>query len=85
MSFLKTNQESVLISTIKKAEDDDEVVIRMAEMNGKDQNIEIEMYPKISQAKQTNLIETDLKPLQVQGNRLKLSLGHHAIETIKLK
>jgi len=85
MSFLKTNQESVLISTIKKAEDSNEVVIRMAEMNGKDQNIEIEMYPNISQAQQTNLIETDLKPLQVQGNRLKLSLGHHAIETIKLK
>jgi alpha-mannosidase len=85
MSFLKTNQESVLISTIKKAEDSDEVVIRMAEMNGKDQNIEIEMYQNISQAKQTNLIETDLKPLKAEGNRLKFSLGHHAIETIKLK
>jgi hypothetical protein len=57
----------------------------MAEMNGKDQNIEIEMYQNISQAKQTNLIETDLKPLKAEGNRLKFSLGHHAIETIKLK
>jgi alpha-mannosidase len=85
MSFLKTNQENVLISTIKKAEDSDEVVIRLAEMTGKDQNIEIEMYKNIGQAKQTNLIEEDIKPLQVQENRLKFNLGHHAIETIKLK
>ena len=85
MSFLKANQESILISTIKKAEDSDEVVIRLAEMNGKDQNTEIEMYQNIRQAKQANLIETDIKPLQVQGNRLKLSLGHNAIETIKIK
>jgi alpha-mannosidase len=85
MSFFGTKSENVLIPVIKKAEDSDEVVIRLVEINGKDQQITVQSFRNIEQAKQTNLIESDQKPLSATGNSVIFKLGHHAVETMKLK
>ena len=85
MSFFKTDLENVLVSTIKKAEDSDEAVIRIIDMEGKDQSVTFESFKNIVHAKLTNLIETELQPLQITDKQVKLQLGHHAIETIKIK
>ena len=85
LSFFKTDQEKVFVSTIKKAEDSDDVIIRIADMEGKDQSVTIESFKNIRQAMLTNLIEEDVKTLQVNGKKLNILLNHHAVETIKLK
>ncbi|WP_299577992.1 glycosyl hydrolase-related protein [uncultured Sunxiuqinia sp.] len=84
LSFFQINSENVLVSTVKKAEDSNDVVIRIAEMEGTDKTVDLESFKKISQAKTTNLIETEGERLPVQNNRLHLKLGHHAIETFKI-
>jgi alpha-mannosidase len=85
ISFFKTDQENVLISTIKKAEDSDEAIVRLIDLEGKDRQIKFESFEKINQAEHTSLIEETIKPMQVSGNSLQISLGHNAIETIKIK
>jgi alpha-mannosidase len=84
LSFFETNQPNVLISTVKKAEDTDEIVVRMVDMEGKDKTVTLKSFKKIEQAKLTNLIEEEIKELKVDKQSVQLQLGHHAIETIKI-
>jgi len=85
LSFLKTNQSNVEISTFKKAENSDEAVIRMVETSGKDQDIILESFNGFSKAQHANLVESNQQPITVTGKRIAIKLGHNSIETIKVK
>ena len=85
LSFFSTDQEQVLISTIKKSEDTDEPVLRLVDQEGKDKEVKLQCFKMIEGASQTNLIENEAKILPVSGNRLPIHLGHHAIETFRIK
>jgi alpha-mannosidase len=85
LSFFKTDRENVLVSTIKKCDDSDETVIRLVELGGKDQTVTVESFNYLVQGRHANLIESDEQPLEVKGKSFKINLGHHAIETIKIK
>ena len=85
LSFFKIDQKNVFISAIKKAEDSNEIVIRIVELEGKDKTVNFESFKKIEQAKLTNLIEEEIEDLKPNNKSLRLNLGHHSIETIKIK
>ncbi len=85
LSFFNVDQENVLISTVKKAEDSDDVVVRITDLEGKDKTITLESYKKAGEAKLTNLIEDEKETLKSDNKGVKLNLGHHAIETVKIK
>jgi len=85
LSFFKTDQPNVLISTIKKAEDSDEAVVRLVDLEGKDKLVKFECFKSINQAETATLIEATVKPLSTSGNNLQINLGHNSIETIKIK
>ncbi|MEN8117991.1 MAG: glycoside hydrolase family 38 C-terminal domain-containing protein, partial [Bacteroidota bacterium] len=84
-SFFSVDQKNVLVSTIKKAEDSNEIVVRIAELEGKDKVITFNHFKKIKRAILTNLIEDQIKDLNVNNGGLNFELGHHSIVTIKLK
>ena len=85
LSFFKTDQANVLISTVKKAEDSDEAIVRLVDLEGKDKLVKLESFKIINQAETTTLIEAAVKPLRASGNSVQLNLGHNSIETIKIK
>lgn len=85
MSFFKTDQPLVLVSTVKKAEDSDDVVVRITDLEGKDKTVTLNSFKKTGEAKLTNLIEEDIKKLKVNNQGVQINLGHHAIETVKMK
>jgi alpha-mannosidase len=69
---------------MKKAENDDTVILRVYDIEGKDTEAEVELFAPVKRAERTNLIEEEgvlLKPLK---GRLVLPVGHHAVETLKL-
>jgi alpha-mannosidase len=84
-SFFDLSAENVLISTIKKCEDDDSVVVRVYEIEGKDNDLRLEVPFKMALAEKTNIIEEDGAPVQSSGQSLKTRIGKYAIETFKLK
>jgi alpha-mannosidase len=53
-------------------------------LNGNDKKVSLESFNEIGKAKLTNLIEEEIKDLQVDKNTVKTELGHHSIETIKI-
>ena len=84
MSFISVKNSNLVLSTIKKCDDDDQVIVRCYDIEGKDTEANISLYKPFKKAELTNLIEEEGKPIPGTGNNLGLKIGHHSIETIKL-
>jgi alpha-mannosidase len=80
LSFAGTDASNVLITTLKKAEDDQQAVIRMVEMEGRDIRVTLNTFRPIERFQQTNLIEEPIRIVDIPGE-IKINIGHHAIET----
>jgi alpha-mannosidase len=83
-SFLKTDKKNVIVSTLKKADDSNDYVIRLYEMEGKDTEVTVTFPFKIGRAWITDMIEENPKEIPVVNNTLVLKIGHNAIETYKI-
>jgi alpha-mannosidase len=84
LSFASVSADNVVISALKKGEDDDSVVVRLVEMEGSDTLAELRLHYPIQMAAQTNLIEEEEQRLETNAGALAVRIGHHAIETFKL-
>jgi len=84
-SFFSVKGKNAIISSIKKADDDNSLILRIFDISGKDTKIQLSFPKHFKTAIQTNLIEEKLKKLELNKNKLNINLGHHSIETINLK
>ena len=85
MSFFGVDSDDIIISAVKKAEDDDAVIVRFYEMEGKDSEPQIKIFSPVNKAYLTSLIEKPESSLPVTGNKILIKRGHNAIETIMVK
>ena len=83
-SFVSLSAPNVLVSTIKKAEDDNAIILRCYDIEGRDTRVELNLFAPIAKAVQTNIIEDEAKPLLAGKGGFNLTIGHQAIETVKL-
>lgn len=84
-SFVSTSNPFALITTIKKAEDDNDIVLRLLEAEGKDKRVEITLFKDVKGIDQTDMIEEQAKPFGLSGKQLQLDLGKSAVETYKMQ
>jgi len=84
MSFVSLENQNLMISTIKKSDDDNQVVLRCYDAEGRDSEARISLFKPFKNAAVTNMIEEEGKSIPGEGNDLVFKVGHHAIETIKL-
>jgi alpha-mannosidase len=84
-SFFSVSTGNVLISTIKKCDDDDSVIVRIYDTEGVDSDVHLSSFVPVEKAELVNMIEEEGKALLSLKSGLKLRLGHHAIETLKFK
>jgi len=84
MSFFRISAPNVLVSTIKKCEDDDSVIVRLYDIEGRDAEVDLTSAFPLARAEHVNIIEEEGKPLTCRTEGVRLRLGHHAIETLKL-
>ena len=83
-SFLQVSNPFVGVSVIKKCDNDNSLIIRLVEMEGKDKEVELVLPQEVKDVIRTNLIEEEEERLGLCGKTLRLKMGHHAIETFKL-
>jgi len=83
-SFFAVSEKNVLISTIKKAEDDNSLVVRLYDIEGIDGKVSLNTFFSLGGGEYTNIIEEEGKTIPVSGRSLKTQIGHFAIETFKL-
>ena len=85
MSFFKISVDNVIVSTIKKAEDDDSVIVRCYSIQGVEADVEIASFAPFARAELVNMIEQEGKPIPMAGkNAVRLKVGPYSIETVKL-
>ena len=80
LSFFSINTENVMITTIKKAEDSEDIIARMYNVKNSNERVNISSYFDISSYKHTNIIEENPKPVSPE-----LKVGKYAIETFSFK
>jgi alpha-mannosidase len=85
LSFLKVEQENIIVTAMKKAENEDAMVIRLFNYDDHDTEINLNLWKSFNAAIETSLIEEEGKPLTLDKNELQLKVGHHEIKTIKFK
>lgn len=83
-SFCSIEPSNLMVSTIKRCEDDDSVVVRYVDMEGKDSPAELRFFAPVSSVQQTNLIEEEGTPCPGSGKVLTLRSGPYSIDTAKL-
>jgi alpha-mannosidase len=83
-SFLPFTAPNLALATMKKAEADDAVVLRVYDIEGRDGETELRLPVPVSTAVRTNIIEEPGAALKPRQGRLVLPVGHHAIETVRL-
>ena len=84
-SFVSVAGKGALISTIKKCEDDDAVVLRCYDIEGKDVQAKFTLFRDIKDVQHTNMIEEEGKDIPSASTSFDYKIGHHAIETFKLR
>ncbi len=80
LSFFAIGSENVIISTIKKAEDSDDIILRLYNLTGEQEKVNVSSYFNIDSYKQTNIIEENPVPVNSE-----LTIGKYAIETYALE
>jgi alpha-mannosidase len=83
-SFFSVDVPNISISTIKKAEDDHNVIVRLFETGMGETEVKLNSWFKIDKAEQTDMLEYNGKIIEAESNTVPLKMGSHSIETIKL-
>jgi len=83
-SFFEVSADNVVVSTIKKCDDDDSVIVRLYDIEGKDSKTTFKTFFPVAAVEHTNIIEEEGRALPGSGKAFKTKIGHHAIETFKL-
>ena len=84
-SFVTVSDPFIHISTIKKCDNSRDMIIRLTEMSGKDKQLKILLPLPAKGLSRTNLIEVETESIPFQGQDFQTTIGHHAIETFKVK
>lgn len=83
-SFLEISDPMTQLSLIKRADNDNSLIIRLTEMEGRDKSVTITLPVEVKKIIRTNLIEDEIEPISGSGREITIKLTHHAIETFKL-
>lgn len=84
-SMISLEPEELVISAIKKAENEDELVVRFYNVSDKEVTGKLSASQQIETAVTTNLLEEPLEKVQVSDGAVALSVKQHQIVTLKLR
>lgn len=84
-SFFKISDSDIIVETIKKAEDDNSIIIRVYESKGnRKQGVSLTFYKNIKNAWETNLIEEEGKQISFEDNKIVFNINPYEIKTFKV-
>jgi len=83
-SLIEVKPDNLVVTAIKKAEDDDSTVIRFYEVMGKPVNAQIRVRSDYGEAWLTNFNEEKIKPIEIKNGKIEIPVSAHEIVTIKL-
>lgn len=83
-SFVSTSRENVIIESVKKAEKEDAVIVRMYEAFHRTTEVNVGFGPQIYKAYTCNLLEENEMVLEIEKNTVTLTFRPYEIKSLKV-
>jgi len=83
-SFFGVSNPAVVIDTVKKAEDSEDLIVRLYESHGAHQKATLSTAFAVQRAARVNLLEEEDQPIHAEQNQIKLTLRPFELVTLKL-
>ena len=83
-SFLQVQPDNVIVTALKKAEDEDALVLRFYEWAGKDGEVTMQLPPGVESAVETDLREKPIGSLSVKQSAVRIHTKPYEIKTVKV-
>jgi alpha-mannosidase len=84
-SFISVDDDNVILTAVKKSEDDDALILRVYDWSGKPSNAKFTLPPGAISATEVNLMEQPMgSALTVHENTVTLPVGPFEIRTLKV-
>ncbi len=84
-SFVQSQQDNIIVSALKKAEDNNALILRFYEWAGKAGDVTLQLPPGATSASETDLMERPTSTLELNSQGLKVSTKPYEIKTIKVQ
>ncbi len=85
LSMVKLNVNNVIVEVVKKAEDSEDLVIRMYECYNKRTDVTLELFRDIEKATECNLMERDIEEVAFEGNKINFQIKPYEIKSFKVR
>jgi alpha-mannosidase len=83
-SFFEINKKNILLLNLKISEDKKGIIVRLIETEGKETNVTVDLtFFPIKKALLTNIVEEELKNLQIEEGKVTVNIKPFSIVTIK--
>lgn len=83
--FVKIGPDNLVVTAIKRAEDDCSTILRFYEVAGKPCTAQIEFKKGFREAWLTNLNEEDKRRVEIKNGKIKIPVAAFEIISLKLK
>ncbi|MCC8144558.1 MAG: glycosyl hydrolase-related protein [Tannerellaceae bacterium] len=83
--FGSATGKGIVVSTLKKCDDDDSVILHCYDIEGKNTELSFNLFKEIGTVEHTNIIEEEGRKIHSSTHGFSHPVGHHAIETFKLQ
>jgi alpha-mannosidase len=84
-SFLQAQAENVVMTAVKKAEDDASLILRFYEWAGKESDVKIVLPASAQSASETDLMERPIGDLALQSGAVTVHTKPYEIKTIRVR
>ena len=84
-SFVRVEPDNVVLTAIKKSEDDNSLVLRFYEWAGKEADVKIQLLTGAQSASETDLMERATAPLTVRNDTVTVHIKPYEIKTLKVR
>ncbi len=84
-SFLRPQAENIIVTAIKRAEDENALVLRFYEWAGKESDVKLQLPPGAESAAETDLMENPIASIPVQDGMVNVHTKPYEIKTLKVR
>ncbi len=84
-SFLQSQQDNIVVSALKKAEDSNALILRFYEWAGKSGDVTLQLPPGAASASEADLMERPTSGVTISNQILKVPTKPYEIKTIKVQ
>ena len=84
-SFLQAQPDNIIVTAMKKAEDENALVVRFYEWEGRDSDVTLQLPPGAQSATETDLMEKPMGNVSLRDGKVSLHAKPYEIKTIKVQ